>query len=102
MHNAAPSSKLTKAEATAAILEAKTPPGLSWEAIAAAAGLFSRCFVTSACLGMNSLPKARRSEKVCDRAGTGVGSQRGVAGVSPQEVGDARANRSGDATGFTR
>ena len=47
---------LTKAEATAAILRAKTQLGLKWEAIAAAAGL-SPVFVTSACLGMNSLAK---------------------------------------------
>ena len=47
---------LTKAEATAAILRAKTQLGLKWETIAAAAGL-SPVFVTSACLGMNSLAK---------------------------------------------
>ena len=43
-----------KPEMTAAILQAKARLGLKWEAIAAAAGL-SPAFVTSACLGMNSL-----------------------------------------------
>ncbi len=56
MNSAAPSAKITKPAMTAAILEAKARLGLAWEAIAAAAGL-SPVYVTSACLGMNSLPK---------------------------------------------
>ncbi|MBV9126974.1 MAG: cyanate hydratase, partial [Verrucomicrobia bacterium] len=47
----------SKAEMTAAILQAKQRLGLKWAAIAQAAGL-SPVFVTSACLGMNSLAKA--------------------------------------------
>lgn len=44
----------TKPEMTATILQAKQRLGLKWETIAAAAGP-SPVFVTSACLGMNSL-----------------------------------------------
>ena len=54
---------MTKTDMTSAILDAKMGLGLTWTAIANAAGL-SPVFVTSACLGMNSLsPEA--SNKVC-------------------------------------
>jgi len=54
---------MTKTEMTSAILDAKARAGLTWEAIAKAVGL-SPVFVTSACLGMNSLsPEA--AEKLC-------------------------------------
>src|SRR6476620_9759414 len=45
---------MTKSEMTAAILEAKARLGLTWTALAQAVGL-SPVFVTSACLGMNTL-----------------------------------------------
>jgi cyanate lyase len=45
---------MTKSEATALILKAKKAKQLTWETIAAAAGL-SPVFCTSACLGQNSL-----------------------------------------------
>jgi len=45
---------MTKSEATALILKAKKSKKLTWDAIAAAAGL-SPVFCTSACLGQNSL-----------------------------------------------
>ncbi len=54
---------LTKIEMTAAIIAAKQHHSLTWEAIAAGAGL-SPVFTTSACLGMNSLAK-EAADKVC-------------------------------------
>lgn len=45
---------MTKIEMTEAIILAKSEKGASWGSIAEAAGL-SEVFVTSACLGMNSL-----------------------------------------------
>lgn len=48
---------LTKADVTELIYERKRAAGLSWAKIAADIGM-SEVFVTSACLGMNSLPKA--------------------------------------------
>jgi cyanate lyase len=45
---------MTKAEMTAAILEAKKAKGLTWEALAGAVQI-SPEFLCSACLGMNSL-----------------------------------------------
>ncbi|UTW55349.1 cyanase [Kordiimonas sp. SCSIO 12610] len=51
---------LTKADVTDMIYDIKRSKGLSWAAMADAVGL-SEVFVTSACLGMNSLtePKAK-------------------------------------------
>lgn len=54
---------MTKTEMTSAILDAKARAGLTWEAIAKAVGL-SPVFVTSACLGMNSLSR-EAAEKLC-------------------------------------
>jgi len=48
---------MNKTEMRDAILEAKKAKGMSWEAIAAAAGLAPE-YVVSACLGMNHLEKA--------------------------------------------
>jgi cyanate lyase len=46
---------MTKTQLTALILEAKKKHGLTWAALAAAAGL-SEVYTTSACLGENALP----------------------------------------------
>jgi cyanate lyase len=54
---------MTKSEMTTAILEAKRHLGLSWTDIAKAVGL-SPVFVTSACLGMNSLSQ-EAADKLC-------------------------------------
>ena len=48
---------MTKTEMSDGILAAKKAKGLTWEAIAAAAGLSAE-YVVSACLGMNHLEKA--------------------------------------------
>lgn len=47
---------LSKAEVTEAIMARKKAMGLSWERISETIGM-SEVFTTSACLGMNSLPK---------------------------------------------
>lgn len=58
---------MTKVEMTEAIIAAKISKGTTWAAIAEAAGL-SEIFVTSACLGQNSLePDA--AEKVSEFLG---------------------------------
>mgnify|MGYP003336849561 CR=1 FL=1 len=49
---------LTKAEVTNMIYERKRAAGTSWAQIAEAIGM-SEVFTTSACLGMNSLPKEK-------------------------------------------
>ncbi|MCB1796499.1 MAG: cyanase [Candidatus Competibacteraceae bacterium] len=54
---------MNKLEMTETIITAKTQSGLSWEAIAAQVGL-APVFITSACLGMNSL-KAEPADKLC-------------------------------------
>jgi cyanate lyase len=54
---------MSKDEMTKAILEAKIEAGMSWEALAEQVGL-APVFLTSACLGMNSL-KAEYADKVC-------------------------------------
>jgi cyanate lyase len=46
---------LTKSQTTSLILEAKASKGLTWAALAKAAGL-SEVYTTSACLGENALP----------------------------------------------
>lgn len=55
---------MTKSEMTAAIVQAKAASGLRWEEIADQVGL-SPVFLTSACLGMNSLRPGTAS-KVCE------------------------------------
>lgn len=65
---------MTKDEMTIAILQAKKAKDMGWEAIAKEVGLGS-VFLTSACLGMNSL-KPDYAKKVC-----------AVLGLPP-EVGD--------------
>ncbi len=54
---------MNKIEMTEAIMTAKSKSGLGWEEIAAKVGL-DPVFVTSACLGMNSL-KAEYADKLC-------------------------------------
>ena len=58
---------MKKIEMTETILAAKAQSGLEWEAIAAKVGL-APVFLTSACLGMNSL-KAEFADKVCEVLG---------------------------------
>lgn len=54
---------MDKVAMTEAIMVAKQGAGLGWEALAAKVGLGS-VFLTSACLGMNSL-KAEYADKLC-------------------------------------
>lgn len=54
---------MSKAEVSEAIILAKKAKGLSWEAIASELG-YGTVWVTSACLGMNSVPEAI-AEKLC-------------------------------------
>ena len=54
---------MNKLEMTEAVMAAKAKGGLTWEGIAAEVGL-SPVFLTSACLGMNSL-KAEYAAKLC-------------------------------------
>ena len=54
---------MDKIEMTEAIMLAKSQSGLGWEAIAEQVGL-APVFLTSACLGMNSL-KAEYAQKLC-------------------------------------
>ena len=58
---------MTKADVTEMIMEKKRSGGTSWAQIAEMAGL-GEVFVTSACLGMNSLPR-----ESADRIATGLG-----------------------------
>lgn len=58
---------MKKIEMTETIIAAKTQSGLGWETIAEKAGL-SPVFLTSACLGMNSL-KPEFADKVCEVLG---------------------------------
>jgi len=55
---------MNKLEMTEVIISAKTTSGLGWEDIATKVGL-SPAFLTSACLGMNSL-KPEFADKVCE------------------------------------
>ena len=55
---------MNKLEMTEIIILAKSQSGLGWEDIATAVGL-APVFLTSACLGMNSL-KPEYADKVCD------------------------------------
>jgi cyanate lyase len=58
---------MSKDEMTIAILEAKSAAGMGWEALAEKVGL-APVFVTSACLGMNSL-KPELADKLCEALG---------------------------------
>jgi cyanate lyase len=58
---------MTKDDMTLEILTAKKTAGMSWEALAGNVGL-SPVFLTSACLGMNSL-KPEQADKVCSVLG---------------------------------
>ncbi len=55
---------MTKDDMTMAILAARKKLGMGWEELAAKVGL-APVFLTSACLGMNSL-KPEYAEKVCE------------------------------------
>jgi len=55
---------MNKLEMTEVIMGAKAASGLGWEDIAAKVGL-APVFLTSACLGMNSL-KPEHADKVCE------------------------------------
>lgn len=54
---------MNKADVTEAIILAKKEKGLTWESIAAELGM-GTVWVTSACLGMNSMPQGV-AEKLC-------------------------------------
>lgn len=54
---------MKKVDVTEAIILAKKEKGLTWESIAAELGM-GTVWVTSACLGMNSMPKDA-AEKLC-------------------------------------
>lgn len=58
---------MSKADVTEMIMEKKRAGGTTWAEIAAMADL-GEVFVTSACLGMNSLPRA-----AADKIATGLG-----------------------------
>jgi len=58
---------MTKADVSEMIAEKKRAAGTTWAEIAAMAGL-GEVFVTSACLGMNSLPR-----EAADKVATGLG-----------------------------
>lgn len=58
---------MNKIEMTESIMTAKSGSGLGWEEIAEKVGL-APVFLTSACLGMNSL-KAEHADKVCEALG---------------------------------
>lgn len=62
---------MKKIEMTEVIMAAKTKTGLGWEAIAEKVGL-APVFLTSACLGMNSL-KPEFADKVCEVLGLPAG-----------------------------
>lgn len=55
---------MNKIAMTEAIMAAKNKAGMGWETLAEKAGL-SPVFLTSACLGMNSL-KADQAKRVCE------------------------------------
>lgn len=61
---------MNKLAMTEEIMAAKTQSGLGWEAISAKVGL-APVFLTSACLGMNSL-KPEYADKLCDVLGLGA------------------------------
>ena len=58
---------MTKLEMTELIMAAKNTKDVSWSEISTATGM-SDVFVTSCCLGMNTLP-AKAAEKLCDFLG---------------------------------
>ncbi len=55
---------MNKREMSAAIIQAKQTAGLGWEQLAAQVGL-SPVFLTSACLGMNSL-RSPAADRLCE------------------------------------
>jgi cyanate lyase len=61
---------MTKIEMTEEIMAAKKSTGLGWEELSEKVGL-SSVFLTSACLGMNSLKK-EPAERVCEVLGLPV------------------------------
>ena len=65
---------MTKAGVTEMIMEKKRSGGTTWAQIAAMAGL-SEVFATSACLGMNSMPRAAADKLV---AGLGLPQEAAV------------------------
>lgn len=66
---------MTKADVTEMIYEKKRAGGVTWAQIAEMAGL-QEVFVTSACLGMNSLPREN-----ADRLASGLGLPQAAAVV---------------------
>ena len=58
---------MNKIEMTESIMAAKSQSGISWETMADKVGL-APVFLTSACLGMNSL-KAEYADKLCETLG---------------------------------
>jgi cyanate lyase len=60
---------MTKNEMKDAIPRAKKEKALTWEQIVARVGM-GTVWVTSACLGMNSMPK-QSADKVCESLGLG-------------------------------
>ena len=74
---------MTKTEMTTAIVEAKEKKRLSWLALADAVGL-SPVFLTSACLGMNSMSR-EAAARLCSptRAGGCAGVGLMLAGAPP-------------------
>jgi len=60
---------VTKTEMTEAIVMAKNQKGLTWQAIADQMGM-GVVWVTSACFGMNSMPK-EAADKLCGALGLG-------------------------------
>ncbi|KPK40298.1 MAG: cyanate hydratase [Gammaproteobacteria bacterium SG8_47] len=60
---------MTKDDMAMAILEAKKAAGIGWEGLAEKVGL-GAVFLTSACMGMNSL-KPEHADKVCTVLGLG-------------------------------
>jgi cyanate lyase len=61
---------MNKLQMTETIMAAKSQAGIGWEEISARVGL-APVFLTSACLGMNSL-KAEYADKVCEALGLPV------------------------------
>lgn len=66
---------LSKADVTEIIMERKRTSGATWASIAQSAGL-SEVFVTSCCLGMNSMPR-----EAADKVATALGLPQEAASV---------------------
>ena len=67
---------MTKEDVVEAIVLAKNAQGLPWEAIAETLGM-STVWVTSACLGMNSMPE-EPAETLCQLLGLPEGSKKAL------------------------